>query len=63
MRTDFAKIARQRKAALATHGGDPVAASLAHHKARLQRAVDQKDYSTMRDAQKAIADLEVILRR
>jgi hypothetical protein len=62
MRTDFAKLARQRKAALAAHGGDPVAASLTHHRARLSRAVAARDYSGMRDAEKVIRDLEAILR-
>ncbi len=56
-RTDFKALKRQRNAALAAHGGDPLRASLAHHEERMRRAVDQKDYSTMRDAQRVIAEL------
>ncbi len=63
MRTDFAKLARQRKAALKAHGGDPVAASLTHHKERLARAVAARDYSGIRDASMVIRDLEARLGR
>jgi len=62
MKTDFAKLARQRKAALAAHGGDPVRASLAHHKDRLARALAAKDYASIHDATKVIRDLEARLR-
>lgn len=57
MRTDFKALQRKRDAALKAHGGDPLRASLAHHEDRLRRAVDQRDYSTMRDAERVIADL------
>ena len=61
-RTDFKRLERERKARLARHNGDPVAASLEHHRERLARAVAARDYSTMRDAEKVIRDLEAILR-
>ncbi len=49
---------RKREAArLETFGGDRVAASIASHRERLARAVMRKDYETMRDSQKALADL------
>lgn len=38
-------------------GGDRIAASIAHHRDRLRRAVDAHDYSSMRDARKVLADL------
>jgi len=52
--------ARER-AHLAAHGGDRIAASLAGHEERLARAVAAKDYSSMRDAQKVVAELRAIV--
>ncbi len=52
---------RAEAAHLARFGGDRVRASLDHHETRLARAVDAKDYATMRDASKVIADLRAIL--
>lgn len=32
-----------------------------HHKARIEQAVDRKDHTTMRDAHKAVRDLEAVM--
>lgn len=60
-KTNWARLARQKREALKAAGGDPVLASLRHHEDRLSRAVTAHDYSTQRDAQKAIADLRALL--
>lgn len=55
----LADARRKREAAnLKAFGGDRIAASIAHHEDRLRRAVQAKDYATMRDAEKALADLK-----
>lgn len=51
---------RQRQADLARHGGDRIALSIEQHEARLQRAVDAKDYATMRDAGQVLASLRAM---
>lgn len=38
-----------------------VVTSWRHHKRRLSDAVSARDYSTMRDAEKAVRDLEAIM--
>jgi hypothetical protein len=57
---DAAYKARQKAQAarLKTFDGDRVAASIAHHKERLARAIQSKDSLGILDAQKVIADLE-----
>jgi hypothetical protein len=52
---------KREAAALKAAGGNRYLASYRHHESRLARAIEQKDYSTMRDAQKAMADLRPYL--
>lgn len=63
-RNKAARIRREaaEKAALAAHGGDRVRASIAHHEARLRRAVDARDYGAMRDAESVLRDLRAMVR-
>lgn len=61
-RPNYAKLAREREAALNAAGGSRLKASLASHQERLDRAVAAKDYGSMRDAAKVVADLKALIK-